>query len=199
MADRVSLASLLPERLDSVAERIRPKLCENEDVDRMKLAWGFIGSQLLESLKSVLDCDLLEVLAKAWAEAAPLAELADPARHPPGERSLVELGEHEISRQLEPVVAVTIGPCPCVELRFQVTITAHVGGVRLSVVDGHITGGDPGELWASAALSFEGVPLHPAQESRRIALPGQFSFSPPGIRIPRLAAAAAPAEGRVGS
>ena len=190
MTDRISLGALIPERLDSVAEQVRTRLCEDEQVGGMKLAWGFIGGELNKALKSVLDCDLLEVLAGAWAQAAPLAAFADPNQHPAGERSVVELGAHEMSRELNPVIAVTVASCPCVELRFTFALTAHVGGVRLSILDGHIVGGDLGELWASGQLSYEGTPLHPVQESARIEVPGEFSFASPGIRIPRLSGGA---------
>ena len=162
-------------------------MCDDQQIGGMKLAWGFIGSQLQDALRSVLDCDLLEVLGGAWAKAAPLADFADPAKQPPGERSVVELGEHDVTRELEPVVAVTIGACPSVELKFTLALAAHVGGARLSIVDGHLVGGDLGELWASAQLSYDGVPLHPAQESTKIGVPGEFSFAPPGIKIPLLA------------
>ena len=41
-----------------------------------------------------------------------------------------------------------------------------------------------GELWASAQLSYESAPLHPAQESARVGVPGEFAFAAPGIKIP---------------
>lgn len=186
LADRILLNALIPERLDSLAERVKARMCDDQQVGGMKLAWGFISSQLQDALKSVLDCDLLEVLGGAWAKAAPLADFADPAKHPPGERSVVELGEHDISRDLHPVVAVTIAPCPRVELNFTLALAAHVSGVRLAILDGHLVGGDLGELWASAQLSYEGVPLHPTQESTKIGVPGEFSLTPPGIKIPLL-------------
>ena len=186
MADRIPLSALLPERLDSIAEQAQARLCEDEQVGGTKLAWDYVGKELHGALKSVLDCDLLDILGRAWAEAAALAEYADPAKHPAGERSVVALGEHELAHELSPVVAVTVGSCPCVELRFLLALTAHIGGVRLSIVDGHVVGGDLGELWASAQLSFEGTPLHPPQESTRFGIPGAFEFAAPGIKIPRL-------------
>ena len=186
MAERVPLYALIPARLDSMVEQVKARLCEDEQVSGMKLAWDFIGGELGNALKSVLDSDLLEILASAWAKAAPLAELADPAKHPPGERALVELGGHEVNRDFHPVIAVTIGSCPCVELNFTLALAANVGGVRLSIVDGHIVGGDLGEVWASAQLSFEDTPLHAPAESRKLALPAAFSFDPPGIALPRL-------------
>ena len=186
MVDDVSLGSLLPARLDSLDEQVRARLCQDDQVGGMKLAWDFIGKELGTSLKSVLDCDLLEIFALTWAKAAPLAELADPAKHPPGERSLVELGGHDVNREFRPVVAITIGSCPCVELNFTFTLAAHVGGVRLSIVDRHIVGGDLGEVWASAQLSCEGTPLHAPAESQKLVLPAEFRFDPPGIALPRL-------------
>jgi len=188
MAEHFPLSALLPAKLDSMAEQVQARLCEDEQVGGMKLAWDFIGKELGTALKSVLDCDLLEVLGGAWAKAAPLAELADPAKQAPGERSLVELAKHELKRDLHPVITVTIGSCPCVELKFKYALIANIGAVRLVVVDGHILGGDLGELWASAQLSYEGTPLHPPSESRKLALPALFEFAPPGIKIPVLKA-----------
>lgn len=186
MAERVTLGELLPPKLDSMADQVQAKLCEDEQVNGMKLAWDFIGNELGDALKSVLDCDMLEVLAGAWAKAEPLADLTDLAKHPPGERSLVELGEHQVAREFNPVIAVTVGSCPCVELSFTLALTATIGGVRLAVADGHIVGGDLGEVWASMQLSYEGTPLHPAAESRKLPLDGEFRFDAPGIEIPRL-------------
>jgi hypothetical protein len=190
VAEPVTLADLLPEKLDSVADQVRDRMCDDEQIGGMKLAWDYVGKELHKALKSVLDRDLLEVLGKMWSEFSEISALADPAKHVPGERSVVTLGEHELKRELHPVIAVTVGPCPCVELKFLFSLAAHIGGVRLTIVDGHIVGGDLGELWASAQLSYEGVPLHPAQESAKVRVPGEVAFAPPGIKIPRISSAA---------
>jgi hypothetical protein len=179
------LSDLLPEKLDSVAAQVRDRMCDDERIGAMKLAWDYIGKELNKALKSALDRDLLDVLGKMWSEFSEIAAFADPDKHPPGERSLVDIGEHELKRDLQPVIAVTVAPCPCVELKFLLALTANISGVRLSVLDGHIIGGDLGELWASAQLSYEGIPLHPPQESTKLALPGEFTFDP-GIKIPRI-------------
>lgn len=186
MAERLTLATLLPARLDGAAEQAREALCANENIGGMSLAWDYIGSQLEGALKAALDCDLLEVLAKGWAAASTLAEYADLQKHPMGERSVVELGKHDVSRDVHPIVAVTIAPCPSVDLKFTFTITAHFGGLKLTVGDGHILGGAPGDAWASGQLSYDGVPLHKAAESRKVPIPGQFTFAAPGIAIPRI-------------
>lgn len=187
MADILKLNALLPERLDEVGQRARQKLCENENVGGMRLAWDYIGSQLNSALGEALDCDVMEVLAKGWASADLLADFANSGTQSAGGRSVVELGAHEISRELKPVIAVTIGSCPCVEIEFGFTVSAHFGGVQLSIVNGHITGGQAGEGWASAQLSCEGVPLHDAAETRKLPIPATFQFDEPGVPIPALA------------
>lgn len=185
MPDGPRLKDLLPGRLDKVGERARAKLIENESVGAMNLAWDYIGSQLNESLGQALDRDLMEVLAKGWASADLLAEFA--GGRAVGERSVVELGAHELSRELKPVVAVTIGSCPCIEIEFGFAVSANFGGVQLSIVDGHITGVRTGEAWASAQLSCEGVPLHDSAETPKLPIPAAFEFDAPGVPIPALA------------
>ena len=182
----VKMSDLLPERLDRVAGEARKTLSQNEDIGCMKLAWDYVGTELENALKSALDCDAFTVFAKSWATAQQLSDYADPDKHPPDERVVIELGAHEISRALEPVIAVTIGSCPCVELKFVFKVTGNFGGVKLTVMDAHITGGSPGEAWATAQLSYNGIPLHEAAESRKLPLPGAFEFPAPGIPIPRL-------------
>ncbi len=183
MAEGLKLADLLPERLDSLGDQAKAALCENEDIGCMKLAWDLIAGELEGALRSVLDRDLFEILAKGWAQARLLSDHADPAKHPPGERSVVKLGEHRVRRDLHPVVAVTIGSCPCVELKFTLSLTAQFGGLTLAIVDGHIIGGRPGQAWVTGQLSYNKVPLHRAQESRKLALPGEFRFASPGIPL----------------
>jgi hypothetical protein len=186
MAQPLSLAALLPERLDGLAEQARGAMCQDEQIDRLSLAWDYVGSQLEDSLKSALDCDLLELAAKGWATSKSLAEFSDPEKHPPGERSVVELGEHEWSKDVYPVISVTIASCPCVDLKFTFTVTGHFGGIKLAIADAHIIGGSLGDAWVSGQLSYGDVPLHQAADSRRLPLSGEFELKAPGIALPRL-------------
>jgi hypothetical protein len=183
MPEPISLADLLPDRLDSLADRARESLAHDKDVAGMKLAWSYVGDQLQQALRSTLDVSAIDALASGWAAAAQLAEYADPARHPPGERSVIELGEHELSQEFKPVIAVTIGSCPCLELDFTFAVSANFGGVKLAIADGHIVGGESGDAWASGQLSLRGVPLHKPAESKKVALPGAFEFAAPGLPI----------------
>ena len=183
MADTLTLGDLLPADLSGIGDRAKQALSENKDIGGMKLAWGYIGSQLQDTLRSVLDCPAMDALAASWSTAGLLAEYADPMKHPPGERSVVELGKHDFSREVDPVIAVTIGSCPCMDLQFTLAVTASFGGVKLAVADAHILGGETGEAWASGQLSLQGVPLHEPKESKKLALPGAFELSAPGVPI----------------
>ena len=177
----MKVSDLLPERLDGLGEAAREALCRDQQVGGMKLAWDYVSRRLDEALRSALDCDLMEVLAQGWANSRLMGGYAAAATS--AEPTEVELGEHEVSRELNPVVAVTIGPCPCVELEFNVALSARFGGLKLEIADRHITGGRPGEVWAGAAVSFRDLTLCEA-ESRRLQLPGEFRFAAPGVPIP---------------
>ena len=108
MAEALTLADLLPDRLDGLADQAQEQLQKDAKAGGATLAWGYVAGQLGEALRSVLDKPALEMLAGAWSQAALLANYADPAKHPPGERSVVELGAHDVKQEFKPVVAVTM-------------------------------------------------------------------------------------------
>ncbi|MEA3053252.1 MAG: hypothetical protein QOG72_2155 [Sphingomonadales bacterium] len=183
---RPKVGDLLPERFDGLEERVKSQLSEDPGTGGNKLAWDLIGSEVEGALRSVLDCDLIETLARAWTTARALQDYADPAKHPAGEAAVVHLGEREVERELHPVVAVSIGGCPPMELRFTLTLAAHFSGLAVTIRAPRVTGGSAGDVKVSAQLSYGEVKLHKAAESRKIALPGHFRFDPP-LEIPRRA------------
>lgn len=191
MTDGVKLSALLPDNLEQAGRRAAAALREREDIACLNVGWDMVSRELEGALGRALDCDVLAILAECWAKSRLLSDYADPVKHPPGERSVLEIGGHELTREVHPVIAVTIGSCPCVELRFTFAVTAHLGGVQLIVSDGHIRGGSLGEAWARAELRYGEVPLHSPADSRKIALGGEFRLAEPGVRIPRLGGAAA--------
>jgi hypothetical protein len=186
VADELKLKDLLPDRLGRLGEEAKKKMCEDEQVSGMRLAWGYIASQLDGAIRGALDCDLFELLGKGWANAQLLSEYADPAKHPPGNREMLNVGEYSFDRELHPTVEVTIAAKRCAELEFTLTLTGHFSGLHLTILDGHILGYETGDAWASAQLSYHEVPLHEEKETKRLPLPGQRDFTAPGIAIPRL-------------
>ena len=176
---RPTVGDLLPESLEGMADRVKERLAADPQVGRHKPAWDLIGSEIEVALRSVLDCDLIETLASAGTTARALQDYADPDKHPPGEASVVHLGERTIERELHPVVAVTIAGCDCMELRFTLCLAAHFSGLALSIRAPHVTGGAAGDLKASAQLKYGEAALHKPQESRKIDVPGRFVLRTP--------------------
>ena len=187
MAEGVPLHSLLPDKLDTLTEAARTRLCEDEQASAMNLAWSVVGDELKQALCSVLGDDLVQLLARAWASMPQVAGLADVIRDEKGKPQVVEIGAHEFSHELHPVVAVTIGSCPCAELAFTFAVSARVSGVRLKIRAGHVIAADLGELWASARLALQDIPVDTKGETRRIALSHAIEFDGPGIPIAGLA------------
>ena len=183
----VRLSDLLPDNLEEAGKRAVGSLRQRDDVGCEKLAWDIVSNELEGALGRALDCDLVGLVAECWAQSRILAEFADPQKHPRGERSVVELGAHEFSRDVHPVLAVTVAGCSCVELRFTFALTGHFDGAKLIVEDGRIRGGSLGEAWVGAQLSYENVPLHSESESKKMPLSGEFSLPGEGVKIPRLA------------
>jgi len=180
-----TVADLLPKRLTGVKSAVKGKLSEDKEVGGMKLAWGLIGAQLEEALRSVVDCPVMELLGQAWTTAEEVKDHADPLKHPPDEASVVHLGAHDFVQEIHPVVAVTIGSCPPQELRFTISLAAHFDGVALSIQGGHIKGGRTGDSHVSAQLKYGDLELHQPSESGKAALPGRFAFTAPGLKIPQ--------------
>lgn len=179
MAETIKVADLLPERIDGMGAAVRDALCSDAKVAGQQLAWGYISSHLERALRNALDCDLFDVLAGGWAQSPLLNSYAAAMTKPSAE---ITLGAHQLKRELHPGVAVTIAPCPCIELEFTLALAAQFSALKLDIANRHITGGSPGEVSASAELSFKDVTLHQA-ESRALQLPARFRFAEPGIPI----------------
>jgi hypothetical protein len=186
MAEGLKLKELLPDRFDRLSEESKKEICTDENVSHMRLAWGYIASQVDDSIRGVLDLDLFDLLAKAWANGKLLCEYADPAKHPPGQREVLNVGDYAFDRELHPTVEVTIASRPCAELEFTLKLIGHFSGLHLTIMDGHILSCGSGDAWASAKLSYHDVPLHKERETKKLALPGYVPFDPPGIAIPRI-------------
>jgi hypothetical protein len=96
----------------------------------------------------------------------------------------LSVGKGEISREVYPTLEVTVGICPCVDVKFTFKLAAHYECLELTILDGHITRVAPGQGWVGAQLLYDGIPLHSEAESKKKQLPGECRFAEPGIRIP---------------
>lgn len=180
--DGLKVADLLPRRLENVDEAARRELGDALKAGGTERVWSLAGAELEEALYRALDCDVLTLIAEAWAGLDSLREYGDPARHPPTETNVVHFGEHDFVRDVDVVVEATIGGSPCKELRFTLGIGARFDGVGLSVRNGHVVACVTGEGELKAELKFRDVPLH-KETSPKLVLPGRVVFDPPGLPI----------------
>ena len=173
---------LLPASLPRMDSVMKQALGKDLPVDPRALAWGFIGSEATDAVRSVLDCDVFELLAQGWCMAKELHEYSDPARHPPGERSIVYLASHSFVQTIHPVLDVTIDSIPCPPLRFTLELAANFRSVALSITDGRITGAGAGDVDVGTRLKYGDLTLF-EKETRKLPFPARIDFKAPGLRI----------------
>lgn len=183
MAEPSGLAvrDLLPGGLQ-IEQTVKGALSQERGAGATKLAWGFIGSQATEALKSVLNMDALDLLGRAWSVARELHEYADSSKHPAGERSVVYLGSHKLKKTVYPQLSVTVEPFKPVTLRFALDLIADIRSIALAICNGHITGSGGGEGNLGAQLRYGDITLNKL-EPRKVKFPGNFAFKDPGIKI----------------
>lgn len=186
----IKVADLLPERF-ALGPAVEEAMQGDPEACPPGLAWDFIADQAGEALRSLLDCDVIELLAQGWAKARSLQAYADPAKHPPGETAIVHLAEHEFVREIHPVLEVAVAGCPPVSLRFTIALAAQVRGLALAIEGGHIRSAAAGDASVSAQLKYGAVKLTDEKQSKKLALPGRFVFTP-SIPIPPPVAETAP-------
>ena len=175
---------LLPASLASMDDLMKQALCKDSDIRPRTLAWGFIGSEATDALRSVLDCEVFELVAQGWCVAKELREYSDPARHPPGERSIVYLGKHSFVKTVHPVLDVTIESIKCPSLRFTLELAANFRSVALSITGGCITGAGAGDGDVGIQLKYGDATLLD-KETRKVPFPARIDFKAPGLLISR--------------
>ena len=178
----IRVSDLLPEQL-ALGPAVDEEMRANPDSCPAGLAWNFIADEASSALRSLLDCDLVSLLAQGWAKANAIRAYADPAQHPPGETAIVHLAEHKFVREIHPVLKVSVVGCPAFSIRFTLALAARVRGLALSIENGHILAGSAGDASVSAQLKYGVIDLTDEKQSRRVALPGRFVFTP-SIPIP---------------
>ncbi len=161
---------------------MKEALSQEQGVGATRLAWGVIGSQAADAIKSVLNVDALQLLGSAWCVAKELHEYTDRAKHPDGERSVVYLGSHSFKKTVYPQLAVTIEPFKPMTLRFALDLIADIRSIALAICNGRITGTGGGDGALGAQLSYGGVALNKLQ-SRKMRFPGSCAFKEPGLTI----------------
>lgn len=165
-----------------IEQTMKDALSHDRGIGATRLAWGVIGSQATDALKSVLNIDALELLGSVWCAVKDLHEYTDRSKHPEGERSVAYLGPHKFTKTLYPQLAVTIAPFKPVTLRFTLLVLADIRSIALTICNGCITTTGAGDGVLSSQLKYGDVALNKLQ-SKKLQLPGSVTFKSPGLAI----------------
>jgi hypothetical protein len=180
-AQGVRIGDLFPSGLAPVGESVANELRREGGAGSAGIAWEMVQDEAAARLKEVLDLDVLELIGQAWRKARELREYADPLKHPPEETSIVHLGEHAVTCEVHPVLAVRLGDVALPELRFTVNLVAKFKSAALTIRGGAIRAVAPGVCAAVAELKYRSVSLK-REETPELRLPGRFEFRD-GLRI----------------
>src|SRR5215472_1035933 len=157
----LKVSDLLPAGLQ-LEQTMKTKLSEDPGAAGTKLAWGLVGSEATNALKTALNIDVLDVIGRCWCVAKELHEYTDPSKHPAGEIAIVNLGQHTFTKDLYPILDVTIGPYKT-SLRFTLKLAANIRAVALAICNGYITSLGSGDGDVSAQLKYGDIALNKQQ------------------------------------
>ena len=125
----------------------------------MKLAWDYVGTEVENDAQVRARLRRLHGVRQDLGPAQQLSDYADPAKHPPGERAVIAAARTKSAARSSRDRGDRSDACPCIELKFTFAVTGNFGGVALGAFNAHIIGGRPGGTWATAQLSYNGIPL----------------------------------------
>lgn len=153
-----------------------------------------VVDEIVERVRTLFGRPLPEILAGAWEKSAEIQEFCDPAKHPPGEASVVELAEHTVAWSDEPVVEVVFNPLATVQIRILLKAEATLAAGALVIQDATFKKLRTGKVDVAASLAVQGVEL--LRRKVPYELPGELSLGipiRPLIAVGKIAADAQPA------
>ena len=172
----LTMADLLPDPIEGLADQLKAHAAEHAGG---AVPWGLVEGQAVSGLKSELgNFGLFDQLAHAWASIGAVRAYRDPAKQPPGQTSIVPLGQHQAALTAEPALSLVIAGFALPPLRLGFVVTAIFESVHLSIRDAALVAASPGKCMLTAGLSCGSVALHPPKEITKVKLPGEFRFEP---------------------
>jgi hypothetical protein len=141
---------------------------------------GTIGDALRDKLA---DLDPLACVSEAWCTASRLRLLAKKTKAAPGTKESLTLGDHSLSSDMYPVVALSYGPLTLRELRFTLRFDAVVKWVVLIIAEGKIASIEGADLTVSASLYYQKYQLSRLLE-QKFTVSAPHVFADGGITIP---------------
>ena len=141
---------------------------------------GFAASVGADELNKVLDTDIFEILALAWAKVQSVRDGAAKSRDQPGEPVVVKLGTHDVTHICQPVLTFHVAEVALPELKLTLELVARFESVAFSIVDAKLRTIAPGVASAIVRLKYKGIKLK-EQATPAWKLPGEIRL---GTGIP---------------
>ncbi|HVN00404.1 MAG TPA: hypothetical protein VMT68_09330 [Caulobacteraceae bacterium] len=168
-----AVRDLLPpsfRRMDEAMDRAQREDPEFKTKVLPGMALGVAGERASQAVRGVLDTDVFELIAGAWAKALELRRAADEADKSPDKTATVFLGEHELTAEVHPIAEITFGALGKLTLRFTLEFAAKLELAEVTITDHRIVKIGRSEGQGSAVLKYGDVELHEPLKSRKIAL-----------------------------
>jgi hypothetical protein len=180
----VTVNMLLPDDFTNMEQTVRDEMAKDPGLTKTPgFVAGIVGEKAGAAARGLLNIDVFELIAQAWAKARELHEYADASKHPPGEVGSVFLGENDPTCNVHPVVDVRIGALGKLSLKFTLALSAHIKAAELKIQDrriiavGHTVGS------VSAVLKYGDIPLHNELKSHEHQLCPSATLKAPGVLI----------------
>lgn len=170
----LTVRDLLPTRFKRLDEVVEAEVQRDNALHTAgfpKALTGVVAERAASTVGGVLNIDVFELMAGAWAKARELHEYSTAAgKHPPEETSTLFLGEHELAAQLHPLADVTFGAVSHIRLKFTLRLAARVQEAQLTIRNGHIIKIGRCDGSVSAQLKYGEIPLHDKLTSKALPL-----------------------------
>lgn len=139
----------------------------------------FLAEEAASSVCKQLDIDVFALLFKAWAAIRELRDYADPAKHPPGETSLLRWGKCSIKAPQGIDLKLQVAGVGVPLLRLTIDLKAEFHSLALTIRDGAIQKAVPGPACASAALNYGKTPIVKECKTPELKFEHGLAFDPP--------------------
>ena len=155
-------------------DKIREALKESKP----GLAMLITAESILDSLASLLDIPLWDLLKQAWTEGKLFDRYCDPEKYDPKALIEIVLNDHEVTSSYEPCIDVVYNDNKIGSIDFQLALTLALSNVTLKVRNGLVEEIHAGEVRGVASLACENVPLF-EWEAAKLDLSGLIRYSAP--------------------
>lgn len=177
-----TIRQLLQDQLQNMDEAVAQARHADPDLKSKQLpgmALAIAGNRVAEKLRDALHIDVLEPIARAWANSPELRKAADEADLSSDKTAVVSLGEHDLSAQILPVADVTFAAVGNLKLEFQLTLSVGVSLADVTITERKIVKIGKLEGEASAALSLGPLSLSHPLSHTRIRIHDEFILETP--------------------